>query len=101
MSNLCVCVQQENQQRDRQRQEQEREKEIHFKQKQRELVGQGHKPFYLKKGKSFFVLILFFYFLPCSRTFRSYFEEHLLVNVMLVSFLSTSVHNCVLFRKET
>uniref|UniRef100_A0A672NFM0 rRNA biogenesis protein RRP36 n=1 Tax=Sinocyclocheilus grahami TaxID=75366 RepID=A0A672NFM0_SINGR len=40
----------ENQQRARQRQEHEREKELHFKQKQRELVGQGHKPFYLKKS---------------------------------------------------
>ncbi|XP_016311895.1 ribosomal RNA processing protein 36 homolog [Sinocyclocheilus anshuiensis] len=40
----------ENQQRARQRQEQEREKELQFKRKQRELVGQGHKPFYLKKS---------------------------------------------------
>ncbi|XP_073700569.1 ribosomal RNA processing protein 36 homolog [Garra rufa] len=40
----------ENQQKARQRQEQEREKELHFKRKQRELVGQGHKPFYLKKS---------------------------------------------------
>lgn len=47
ISNLCV--QQENQQRERQRQEQDREKELEFKRKQRDLVGQGHKPFYLKK----------------------------------------------------
>ncbi|XP_077082353.1 ribosomal RNA processing protein 36 homolog [Siphateles boraxobius] len=40
----------ENQQRERQRQEQDREKELEFKRKQRELVGQGHKPFYLKKS---------------------------------------------------
>ncbi|RXN06566.1 amine sulfotransferase-like protein [Labeo rohita] len=40
----------ENQQKARQRQEQEREKELQFKRKQRELVGQGHKPFYLKKS---------------------------------------------------
>lgn len=40
----------DNQQRARQRQEQEREKELEFKRKQRELVGQGHKPFYLKKS---------------------------------------------------
>ncbi|XP_065100748.1 ribosomal RNA processing protein 36 homolog [Paramisgurnus dabryanus] len=40
----------ENQQRARQRQEQDREKELQFKRKQRELVGQGHKPFYLKKS---------------------------------------------------
>ncbi|KAK7126716.1 hypothetical protein R3I94_018034 [Phoxinus phoxinus] len=40
----------ENQQRERQRQEQDREKEIEFKRKQREMVGQGHKPFYLKKS---------------------------------------------------
>lgn len=40
----------ENQQRARQRQEQEREKELQFKRKHRELVGQGHKPFYLKKS---------------------------------------------------
>ncbi|XP_051980262.1 ribosomal RNA processing protein 36 homolog [Xyrauchen texanus] len=40
----------ENQQRSRQRQEHEREKELQFKRKQRELVGQGHKPFYLKKS---------------------------------------------------
>ncbi|XP_051549061.1 ribosomal RNA processing protein 36 homolog [Myxocyprinus asiaticus] len=40
----------ENQQRARQRQEQEREKELQFKRKQRELAGQGHKPFYLKKS---------------------------------------------------
>lgn len=40
----------ENQQRARQRQEQEKEKELQFKRKQRELVGQGHKPFYLKKS---------------------------------------------------
>lgn len=40
----------ENQQRARQRQELEKEKELQFKRKQRELVGQGHKPFYLKKS---------------------------------------------------
>ncbi|XP_067270893.1 ribosomal RNA processing protein 36 homolog [Pseudorasbora parva] len=40
----------ENQQRERQRHEQERAKELEFKRKQRELVGQGHKPFYLKKS---------------------------------------------------
>lgn len=40
----------ENQQRERQRQEQDREKELEFKRKQREMVGQGHKPFYLKKS---------------------------------------------------
>ncbi|KAL1251447.1 hypothetical protein QQF64_019243 [Cirrhinus molitorella] len=40
-----------NQQMARQRQEQEREKELQFKRKQRELVGQGHKPFYLKKSE--------------------------------------------------
>ncbi|XP_059425371.1 ribosomal RNA processing protein 36 homolog [Carassius carassius] len=40
----------ENQQRARQREEQEKEKELQFKRKQRELVGQGHKPFYLKKS---------------------------------------------------
>lgn len=58
ISNLCVCVQQENQQRERQRQEQDREKELEFKRKQRELVGQGHKPFYLKKCASLFIMFL-------------------------------------------
>ncbi|KAI7791037.1 ribosomal RNA processing protein 36 homolog [Triplophysa rosa] len=40
----------ENQQRARQRQEKEREKELQFKKKLRGMVGQGHKPFYLKKS---------------------------------------------------
>ncbi|XP_043078384.1 ribosomal RNA processing protein 36 homolog [Puntigrus tetrazona] len=40
----------QNQQKAQQRQEQEREKDLQFKRKQRELVGQGHKPFYLKKS---------------------------------------------------
>ncbi|KAI4872969.1 hypothetical protein NFI96_023649 [Prochilodus magdalenae] len=39
----------ENQERAHQRQEQQSEKELQFKRKQRELVGQGHRPFYLKK----------------------------------------------------
>lgn len=62
-----MCVQQENQQRERQRQEQEREKELKYKRKHRELVGQGHKPFYLKKCKSIF--IPFLEFLLCSDVF--------------------------------
>lgn len=40
----------ENQERERKRKEQQREKELLFKKKQRELVGQGHKPFFLKKS---------------------------------------------------
>ncbi|XP_017538537.1 ribosomal RNA processing protein 36 homolog [Pygocentrus nattereri] len=40
----------ENQERAQKKQEQQREKELQFKRKQRELVGQGHRPFYLKKS---------------------------------------------------
>ncbi|XP_066503580.1 ribosomal RNA processing protein 36 homolog isoform X2 [Hoplias malabaricus] len=40
----------ENQERARRRLEQQREKELEFKKKQKELVGQGHRPFYLKKS---------------------------------------------------
>ncbi|XP_026852816.2 ribosomal RNA processing protein 36 homolog [Electrophorus electricus] len=40
----------ENQERGRQRQEQYRQKDLQFKRKQRELVQQGHRPFYLKKS---------------------------------------------------
>ncbi|XP_076879445.1 ribosomal RNA processing protein 36 homolog [Brachyhypopomus gauderio] len=40
----------ENQERGRQRQEQQRQKEILFKRTQRQLVEQGHRPFYLKKS---------------------------------------------------
>ncbi|XP_062400191.1 ribosomal RNA processing protein 36 homolog [Sardina pilchardus] len=40
----------ENQERERKRKEQQREKELLFKRKQRELVGQGHRPFFLKKS---------------------------------------------------
>ncbi|XP_062868857.1 ribosomal RNA processing protein 36 homolog isoform X2 [Trichomycterus rosablanca] len=39
----------ENQELVRKNQEQQREKELRFKRKQRELVGHGHRPFYLKK----------------------------------------------------
>ncbi|XP_049321878.1 ribosomal RNA processing protein 36 homolog [Astyanax mexicanus] len=39
-----------NQDSARQRLEQQREKELQFKRQQRELVGQGHRPFYLKKS---------------------------------------------------
>ncbi|KAL6469096.1 hypothetical protein MHYP_G00226200 [Metynnis hypsauchen] len=39
-----------NQERAQKKQEQQREKELQFKRKQRELVGQGHRPFYLKKS---------------------------------------------------
>ncbi|XP_036442875.1 ribosomal RNA processing protein 36 homolog [Colossoma macropomum] len=41
----------ENQERAQKKQEQQREKELQFKRKQRELVGQGHRPFYLKKSE--------------------------------------------------
>lgn len=40
----------ENQKRNHQRQEQQREKELCYKRKQRALVGDGHRPFYLKKS---------------------------------------------------
>ncbi|MCJ8738011.1 hypothetical protein PDJAM_G00030760 [Pangasius djambal] len=40
----------ENQKRNHQRQEQQREKELCYKRKQRVLVGDGHRPFYLKKS---------------------------------------------------
>lgn len=40
----------ENQESARQRLEQQQEKELQFKRKQRELVGHGHRPFYLKKS---------------------------------------------------
>ncbi|KAL7867428.1 hypothetical protein AOLI_G00152420 [Acnodon oligacanthus] len=40
----------ENQERAQKKQEQQREKDLQFKRKQRELVGQGHRPFYLKKS---------------------------------------------------
>ncbi|KAA0712117.1 Ribosomal RNA processing protein 36 -like protein [Triplophysa tibetana] len=40
----------ENQQRARQSQENEREKDLQFKKKLRGMVGQGHKPFYLKNS---------------------------------------------------
>ncbi|XP_076156120.1 ribosomal RNA processing protein 36 homolog [Alosa pseudoharengus] len=40
----------ENQERERKRREQQREKELLFKRNQRELVGQGHRPFFLKKS---------------------------------------------------
>ncbi|XP_063053967.1 ribosomal RNA processing protein 36 homolog [Engraulis encrasicolus] len=40
----------ENQERERKRKEQQREKEVLFKKKQRELVGQGSRPFFLKKS---------------------------------------------------
>uniref|UniRef100_A0A8B9HGD2 rRNA biogenesis protein RRP36 n=1 Tax=Astyanax mexicanus TaxID=7994 RepID=A0A8B9HGD2_ASTMX len=39
-----------NQDSARQRLEQQREKALQFKRQQRELVGQGHRPFYLKKS---------------------------------------------------
>ncbi|XP_030627396.1 ribosomal RNA processing protein 36 homolog [Chanos chanos] len=40
----------ENQERERKRRDQQQEKELAFKRKQRELVGKGHRPFYLKKS---------------------------------------------------
>ncbi|XP_028827017.1 ribosomal RNA processing protein 36 homolog [Denticeps clupeoides] len=40
----------DNQERERKRKEQHREKELEFKRKQREMVGEGHRPFYLKKS---------------------------------------------------
>ncbi|KAK3532953.1 hypothetical protein QTP70_004543 [Hemibagrus guttatus] len=40
----------ENQKRNLERREQQREKELSYKRKQRALVGDGHRPFYLKKS---------------------------------------------------
>ncbi|XP_053369465.1 ribosomal RNA processing protein 36 homolog [Clarias gariepinus] len=40
----------ENQKRNHQRQEQQRQKDLSYKRKQRALVGDGHRPFYLKKS---------------------------------------------------
>ena len=46
---------QENQERARKSREEQREKELEFKRKQREMAGQGLKPYFLKKCKWIYI----------------------------------------------